>query len=120
MQSFLFADAIAGVLSREESGFDVYRTEKSDEVVELCGYTLPYAVLMEVTGVTPWLLDERLKLAAELRKQNPSCKLVLVVDENVDAKLARRVKQAKKDGLVDQFIYSSISSAYLAAIVDTL
>lgn len=33
---------------------------------------------------------------------------------------AKQVKQAKKDGLVDQFIYGSISASYLADIVDSL
>ena len=50
----------------------------------------------------------------------PECKIVLVVDENAERTVAKKVKQAKKDGLIDQFIYSSISAAYLADIVDSL
>ena len=30
------------------------------------------------------------------------------------------VKIAKKDGLIDNFIYASISPTYLAAVLDTL
>lgn len=33
---------------------------------------------------------------------------------------AKQVKQAKKDGLVDRFIYGSISASYLVDIVDSL
>lgn len=120
MQSFLFGDAIAGILRKEEFEFDVYKAEKPEEVVETCSYMSPYAVLMEVTGYTPWLLLERLKIRDELKKQNPDCKIVLVVDENSEEKLAKQVKQAKKDGLIDQFIYGSVSSTYLAAVMDTL
>lgn len=43
-----------------------------------------------------------------------------VVDENAEKVLARQVKQAKKDGMIDQFIYGSISASYLADIIDTL
>ena len=30
------------------------------------------------------------------------------------------VRQAKKDGLVDNFIYGSVSSTYLSAVIDAL
>ena len=46
--------------------------------------------------------------------------IVLVVDENAEKEVAKQVKQAKKDGLIDQFIYGSISASYLADIMDTL
>ena len=48
-----------------------------------------------------------------------ACKLLLV-DENANADLAVSVKQAKKDGLIDNFIYASVSPSYLAAVLDTL
>ena len=75
---------------------------------------------MEVTGYTPWKLEERLKIREEVKRQNPHCKVVLIVDENADKKLAGRVLQAKKDGLIDNFIYGSVSATYLSAVVDTL
>ena len=63
---------------------------------------------------------ERMKIRAELKKTNPDCKIVLVVDENTEKKLADKVRQAKKDGLVDNFIYGSVSSTYLSAVIDAL
>ena len=42
------------------------------------------------------------------------------LDENAEKELAKEVRQAKKDGLIDQFIYGSISATYLADIVDSL
>ena len=50
----------------------------------------------------------------------PYCKIVLIVDEKAEKKLAQRVLQAKKDGLIDNFIYGSVSAAYLSAVIDTL
>jgi N12 class adenine-specific DNA methylase len=55
-----------------------------------------------------------------VKEKNPECKIVLVVDENAEKEVAKQVKQAKKDGLIDQFIYGSISATYLADIVDSL
>ena len=55
-----------------------------------------------------------------VKKNNPECKIVLVVDEVTEKKLADRVRQAKKDGRIDNFIYGSVSSTYLAAVIDSL
>lgn len=77
-------------------------------------------LIMEVTAYTPWKLEERMKIRDEVKAQLPNCKIVLVVDENTEKKLADKVRQAKKDGLVDNFIYGSVSSTYLSAVIDTL
>ena len=75
---------------------------------------------MEVTAYEPWKLEKRMKIRGEVKSQNPGCKIVLVVDENTEKKLADKVRQAKKDGLIDNFIYGSVSSTYLSAVIDTL
>lgn len=41
----------------------------------------------------------------------------LTVDENNEKNVADRVRRAKKDGLIDGFLYGSVSSAYLAAFI---
>ena len=120
MQNYLFADAIAQTLRSADSDFDVRKSESPDKTVELCSICEPYALLMEVTGYTPWKLEERLKIRDELKQIHPHCKIVLIVDENAEKKLAARVLQAKKDGLIDNFIYGSVSAAYLSAVIDTL
>ena len=120
MQNYLFTDAIARTLRSADSDFDVRRSESPDKTAELCSLCQPYALLMEVTGYTPWKLEERLKIRDEAKQQSPHCKIVLIVDENAEKELARRVIQAKKDGLIDNFIYGSVSAAYLLAVIDTL
>ena len=61
-----------------------------------------------------------LKIRNAVKNVHPDCKVVLVVDENSEKEAADRVRQAKKDGLIDQFIYGSTSPAYLVALMDTL
>lgn len=107
MQSYLFGDALAGILRNAEFDFDVYKAEKPEDVVDMSRYLLPYAVLMEVTSFGPRLLDERMKIRDLLRRQNPDCKIVLIVDENAEEKLARRVKQAKRR--TDRSVYLRIN-----------
>ena len=120
MQNSLFCNAIADTLRGSGNELEPYTIDSPDKVVEECKWIAPYALLMEVTGYMPWLLSERLKIRDAVKAQNPDCKIVFIVDENAEKAIAKQVKQAKKDGLIDQFIYGSISATYLADIVDSL
>lgn len=91
-----------------------------EELVQYSALYSPYAVLMEVTRYPPYGMEERLKIRNAVKNVHPDCKVVLVVDENSEKEAADRVRQAKKDGLIDQFIYGSTSPAYLVALMDTL
>ena len=120
MQNALFCNAISETLRRSGNELDPYTVDSPDRVVEECRWIAPFALLMEVTGYTPWKLEERMKIRETVKRENPECKIVLIVDENTEKEAARKVKQAKKEGLIDQFIYGSISASYLADIVDSL
>ena len=120
MQNILFAYAVAEALRRFDSDFEPIMSERPDKTLLLCEVLLANVLIMEVTAYTPWKLEERMKIRDELRERNPDCKIVLVVDENTDKQLADQVRQAKKDGLVDNFIYGSVSSSYLSAVIDAL
>lgn len=121
MKDYVFADAVAQSLQADRhSDFVVQRVTTPEEVLKYSAICDPYAVLMEVNGYPPYALEERLKIRDTVKKENPSCKVVLVVDENSEKKVAEEVRQAKKDGRIDQFIYGSISANYLVALMDTL
>lgn len=120
MQNTLFADAIAEALRRFDSDLDPILSESPDQTLSLCKTISAHVLIMEVTAYTPWCLKERLKLRDALKEAVPYCKTVLVVDENTERRLADMVRQAKKDGLVDNFIYGSVSSSYLSAVIDAL
>lgn len=120
MQNTLFADAIAMALRNFDSDFDVCCSKSPDKTLALCEYTLAHILIMEVTNYTPWKLEERMRIRNELKETNHGCKIVLVVDENTEKKLADKVRLAKKDGLIDNFIYGSVSASYLAAVIDAL
>ncbi len=119
MQSYLFADSLARNLRAADSDFEVIRARTPSETAGLC-WNEPYALLMEVTAYTPWLFEERMKIRDEVKSRTPECKIVLLVDANTEQALAEQAKQAKKDGLIDQFIYGDSSADYLVAQIDTL
>ena len=121
MKDFIFADAVAQALQSEKnSNFSVQKTASPEEIIQYCEISSPYALLMEVNGYPPYVLSERLAIRDMVKKQNPACKIVLLVDENSEKEVANEVRQAKKDGLIDQFIYGSTSASYLVAMMDAL
>ena len=120
MQNILFADAVAEALRNFDSDLEPFMSENPDKTLSLCDTVLANVLIMEVTTYPSRTLEERLKIRNALKRKHPDCKIVLVVDENTERKLADRVRKAKKDGLVDNFIYGSVSSSYLSAVIDAL
>ena len=109
LQYAMFAQAISQALEGSEPDFLVLQSEHPKDTVALCRSCHAYAVILE-----------RLQLRETLRTRVPDCKTVLLVDEYANPALAAAVRQAKKDGLVDNFIYGSVSPTYLMAVLDTL
>lgn len=120
MQNALFADAIAGSLRRFDPDLEPVLSEGPAETLTLCRTVCANVLLMEVTAYPAFGLTARLALRNGLKQAVPACKTVLVVDENAERKLADEVRQAKKDGLVDGFLYGSVSASYLSAMIDAL
>lgn len=120
MQSKLMSRALERVLQQEMTDCTPIISEGPDSTVEQCRLFKPYALFMEVTGYTPRMLEERLKICETVRRTLPECKFVLSVDENTNPKLADRVMRCKKEGIIDAFIYNSTSERYLAAILDSV
>ncbi|MBR5809304.1 MAG: hypothetical protein IKY39_04320, partial [Clostridia bacterium] len=78
MQNSLFCNAISETLRRSGNEFETYTLDSPDKVVEECRWISPYALLMEVTGYTPWMLAQRLKLRDAVKEKKPDCKIVLI------------------------------------------
>ena len=113
MQNYLCADAVAAAFKSSDYDIEVIRAESPRDTAELCQIYEPFVLVMEVTGYTPWRLSERLKLRGEVRALCPSCKIALIVDANTERQTAKDIRDAKKDGLIDQFFYGSMSAEYL-------
>lgn len=113
MQNYLFADSVAAAFKNSDYDIDVVRAESPMNTVELCRLYKPFVLIMEVTGYTPWLLCERLKLRDKVKTVCPECKIALIVDSNSEKQAARDICDAKKNGLIDQFFYGSMTAEYL-------
>ena len=113
IQNFLFADSIAAAFRNSDYDIDVVRAETPNDAVELCQMYKPFVLVMEVTGYTPWLLCDRLRLRDEVKSVCPDCKIALLVDSNTEKQAAKDIRDAKKNGIIDQFFYGSMTSEYL-------
>ena len=113
MQNFLFADSVAIAFKNSDYEIDVVRTESPKDTVELCKLYKPFVLIMEVTGYTPWKLCERMKLRDEVKSVCPDCKIAFIVDSNTEKQAAKDIRDAKKNGLIDQFFYGSMTAEYL-------
>jgi len=113
MQNFLFADSVAAAFRSSGYDIDVIRTESPKDTLELCQVYKPYVLIMEVTSYTPWKLDERLNLREQVKAVCPECKIAFIVDSNTERQAAKDIRDAKKNGLIDQFFYGSMTAEYL-------
>lgn len=113
MQNYLFADSVAAAFKNSDYDIDVVRAESPMNTVELCRLYKPFVLIMEVTGYTPWLLCERMKLRDKVKTVCPECKIALIVDSHSEKQAARDIRDAKKNGLIDQFFYGSMTAEYL-------
>ena len=113
MQNYLFGDTIATAFRNSDYDIDAVRTESTKDTVELCRVYKPFVLVMEVTGYTPWMLCERLKLRDEVKSVCPDCKIALIVDSNTEKQAAKDIRDAKQNGIIDQFFYGSMSAEYL-------
>lgn len=113
MQTFLFGDSVSAAFKNSDYDIDVVRAESPKDTVVLCQVYKPFVLVMEVTGYTPWMLCERLKLRDEVKAVCPDCKIALIVDSNTEKQAAKDIRDAKKNGIIDQFFYGSMTAEYL-------
>ena len=114
MQNTLLSEADARSLA-ETGEFRVEQVlpGKTDDTFSLCRAAQPDILLMEVSRLPAYTLENRLKLIECVRR-------ALLCDENSDPELSRRVMIARQDRLIDAFLYASVTPAYLTAALDAL
>lgn len=117
IQNGLLAEAITSML-RESGEFEPIRIPVRSRTADLageCELLGAQMVLVEVSYANGTTVETRLNEAKRIRSRMPNCKIILLCDENSAPDIARNVVLAKKDGLIDNFFYSSVTARYLLA-----
>ena len=122
VQNGLLAEAITGMLN-DSGEFQPFRLPvgtKKNDIVDQCEMLSAETLIAEVSYANGTTIGARIAEVKELRKKLPNCKIVLLCDENSAPDIAREVMNAKKDGLIDTFFYSSVTTKYLLAALYSL
>ena len=120
MRDRQWEDTAARLLREGSPPFATCVRRGETELDRLCREEPPDVYFTEVTAHTPYTAEERLTRAAFVKARAPDCKAVFCIDENTYPALARTVLGLKREGRIDQFVFSSISRTYLSAVMDTL
>lgn len=120
MQSTLYAKHMQRALMQDLSEWQPVISESPELTADICRLNKPQVLLMEVTGYTQWMLSERLDIRRIVKEQNPDCRIIFAVEERADKKLAAGVTAAKREGLIDEFIFLSMTDKYLPALLEAL
>jgi hypothetical protein len=118
----LLAEAITQMLT-DSGEFQPFRLPvgtKKNDIVDQCEMLSAETLIAEVSYANGTTIGARIAEVKELRKKLPNCKIVLLCDENSAPDIAREVMNAKKDGLIDTFFYSSVTTKYLLAALYSL
>ena len=76
--------------------------------------------LLEVSFQTGASVEDRTEQARALHQRLPGCKIILLCDENSTPEQARKVAVAKKDGWIDDFLFTSVGENYLSAVLQSI
>ena len=80
----------------------------------------PKIILLEVTRLSGFTFDERVNLTEHIRQYSNDIKITYMCDEYGDRDIPEKVINAKKQGIIDNFFYESVSGEYIAASVEAM
>lgn len=66
------------------------------------------------------MFGERMEIRERVKRDTPSCRVILFVDDECDVELTEKVRQAKRGGLIDAFLFGSVSENYFASVIDSV
>ena len=94
--------------------------ETGDTLAEECETADADIILMEVSYLPGTTVEARLREIRQIRSSNPACKVAVLCDDNAAPELAHKVTQLKKDRLIDNFFYTSVTANYLTSTLVAL
>lgn len=120
IQSGIHARNMERMLMQKLEDCQIVLSESPDETAEWCRTHNPDVLLMEVKAYSPWMFGERMEIREKVKRDTPSCRIILFVDDECDAELTEKVRQAKRGGLIDAFLFGSVSENYFASVIDSV
>ncbi len=120
IQSSIHAHNMERMLLQELEDCQVVISESPDSTAEWCRLHRPHVLLMEVKAFSPWMFSERMAICDKVRRNGENCRIILFVDDESDETLAEKVRQARREGRIDAFLFGSVSETYFASVIDSV
>ena len=120
IQSNIHAHTMERMLMQELDDCQVVISESPDSTAEWCETHRPDVLLMEVKMFSPWMFSERMAIRDKVKRSTENCRIVLFVDDESNKNLTEEVQQAKREGLIDAFLFDSVSENYFASVIDSV
>lgn len=120
IQSGIYAHNMERMLMQKLDDYQIVISESPDSTAEWCKTHKPDILLMEVKAYSPWMFSERMDTREKVKRNTPGSRIILFVDDESDFELAEKVRQAKRDGLIDAFLFGSVSDNYFASVIDSV
>ena len=117
IQSDIHAHTMERMLMQKLDDCQVVISESPDATAEWCKTHRPNVLLMEVKAYSPWMFKERMAIRDKVKRNTESCRVILFVDDDTDEELTEKVRQAKREGLIDAFLFGSVSENYFASVI---
>lgn len=117
IQSDIHAHTMERMLMQKLDDCQVVISESPDATAEWCKTHRPDVLLMEVKAYSPWMFKERMAIRDKVKRNTESCRVILFVDDDTDEDLTEKVRQAKREGLIDAFLFGSVSENYFASVL---
>ena len=120
IQSDIHAHTMERMLMQKLDDCQVVISESPDATAEWCKTHRPDVLLMEVKAYSPWMFKERMEIRDKVKRNTENCRVILFVDDDTDGELTEKVRQAKREGLIDAFLFGSVSENYFASVIDSV
>ena len=120
IQSNIHAHNMERMLMQELDDCQVVISESPDSTAEWCKTHKPDVLLMDVKAFSPWMLDQRMAIRDKVKRSTEDCRIILFVDDESDPDLIHKVRQAKRERLIDAFLFGSVSENYFASVIDSI
>ncbi|NLY09484.1 MAG: hypothetical protein GXZ11_06255 [Tissierellia bacterium] len=101
------------------TSFTVTAIENNEIIPDFCEEENVNVVLLEVRHQPPWDIERCLLLQSEIREKSPSTKTVFLCDSK-NGNLGKQVMLAKREKLIDDFLYADTGYDYLCATLESL
>ncbi len=120
IQNKLLSSGITHAIASKKPKTTIELIPEIESSLSVCRSSNADVLLAEIRDYSPLSLDNWLARAKKIKEVVPTCKIVLVVDEESFPKSASVANSAFKNEEIDMFLYSTSGLNYLVDIVSSL